>query len=191
MSVSDIFKLALEIFKLAPRYLVSITAIAAIFLFAPENTLKAIGGFEFAKSYRQWIGIAFIGSGVLFLVDRCIAIFGWIRHGVAMQKHTKAMLKRLHSLREDEKQILRFYVAKQTKTNVLRIEDGIVQGLESTGIIYRATGIGHVLHGFAYNIDDRVWEYLNKHQRLLNGTTNSYRTDGPEAENRLGCGPNL
>jgi len=35
----------------------------------------------------------------------------------------------MHSLTEEEKKILRFYFTKQTRSNVLRIDDGDVQGL--------------------------------------------------------------
>lgn len=87
------------------------------------------------------------------------------------------MSERLDSLTEDEKQILRFYIAEQTKSNVLRIDDGIVQGLVSTGIIYRAASVGNMLEGFSYNLSDFAWNYLSVYPHLLEGTTNTYRTD--------------
>jgi hypothetical protein len=68
-------------------------------------------------------------------------------------------------------------VAQQTKTNVLRYDDGVVQGLVAKGIIHQASSMGNVLEGFAYNIDDSVWAYLNENREVLAGTTNTYRTD--------------
>ena len=178
--MSDYAKTTLEILKLAPRYLVSLGIIAAFILFLPEKALKSLGIFELALNYRAWFAIAFIVTGVLFAVDRCIAIMGWINRKKAVGKLSKARLDRLHRLTEDEKQILRFYFAKQTRANVLRIDDGVVQGLVSAGIIYRSTQLGNILEGFGHNISDFAWEYLHQHPDLLDGTTNFYRTDKRE-----------
>jgi hypothetical protein len=53
--MSDYAKTALEILKLAPRYLVSLGIIAAFFLFTPDKTLKWFGIFDFAQHYRAWM----------------------------------------------------------------------------------------------------------------------------------------
>jgi hypothetical protein len=173
----DYAKTLLEALKLAPRYLVSLSVIAAFFLFGSGKWLKGLGVDEFAKHYRQWIALTFIITSTLFAADRCIAICGWIRYKVLVGKFTKRRLERLHSLTEDEKQILRFYISQQTKTNVLRYDDGVVQGLESAGVIRRSSTLGTLMEGFAYNITDFAWNYLNEHHELLLGTTNTYRTD--------------
>ena len=78
---------------------------------------------------------------------------------------------------EEEKQILRFYYAKETKTNYLHVADGVVQGLVAKGIIQLASSMGSVVDGFAHNINEIVWQELNEHPDLLVGTTNTYRTD--------------
>jgi len=119
----------------------------------------------------------FVFTGVLFGVDRAIAVGVWIRHKSLVRKFTKARLERLHRLTEDEKKILRFYIAQQTKTNVLRWDDGVVNGLVAEQIIFQSSEYGSVLDGFPYNITDFAWDYLHKHIYLLDGTTNEYRTD--------------
>ena len=87
------------------------------------------------------------------------------------------MTERLNRLTEDEKQILRFYLAENTRANMLRIEDGVVQGLKADGIIFQSASLGNVLEGFAHNISDFAWDYLHINPHLLDGTTNTYRTD--------------
>ena len=177
VTMSNYAKTALEILKLAPPYLVSLGIIAALFLFAPDKMLKWLGIFHFVQHYRSSFAIAFIVTAVLFAVDRTIAVVGWIGHKKAIAKVAKARLERLHRLTEDEKQILRFYFAKQTRANGLRIDDGVVQGLVAARIIFRSTQLGNVLEGFGHNISDFAWEYLHDHPELLRGTTNTYRTD--------------
>ena len=100
-----------------------------------------------------------------------------MRYKQALKELKKTSLARLHRLTEDEKQILRFYFAKGTKANVLRFDDGVVQGLASAGIIYMSAPIGNMFEGFAYNISDFAWDYLHEHKELLAGTTNTSRTD--------------
>jgi len=146
-------------------------------MFGSEKWLKTLGIYDFAQNYRQWLGLVMIFTGVLFAVDRGIAIFGWIRYKMAVTEVEDARLKRLHSLTEEEKKILRFYFTKQTRSNVLRIDDGDVQGLVAAGIIFRSADLGNMLEGFAHNISDFAWDYLQINPGLLAGTTNVYRTD--------------
>lgn len=175
--MSDYAKIALEALKLAPRYLVSLCIVSAFFLFTPEKLQKGFGVFEFAQHYRVYFFCAFILTGVLFVVDRSIAVFGWIQHKSRISKFTKRRLERLHRLTEDEKQILRFYFTKQTRSNVLRIDDGVVNGLASDGIIYRSANVSSGPMAFAHNISEAAWNYIHNNQHLLDGTTNIYRTD--------------
>ena len=175
--IADAVKTFLEFLKLAPRYLIALGVMAAILLFAAEVFLKFIGVFEFAQDNRPMLGLTLVVTGALFMVsvagDGISFVKGWWRKRGFYRRVTD----RLNCLTEDEKQILRFYIAKQTRANVLRYDDGVVQGLVSDGIIYQSASLGNMLEGFAHNISDFAWDYLNVHPHLLEGTTNTYRTD--------------
>jgi len=43
----------------------------------------------------------------------------------------------------------------------------VVQGLANRGIIFLASQSGHLLYGFAYNISDAAWDYINAHRNCL------------------------
>jgi len=178
--MSDIAKFVLDFLKLAPRYLVAVAIICGVLLFCGDALLDLVGVRKFAQDNRQWIGLVFIATTTLFCVDRAIEIKRVVGKRKAIAKRSEKRLKRLHSLTEDEKQILRYYFAKQTRSNSLRIDDGVVQGLVAAGIIYRSASVGDLLEGFAYNISDFAWDYLHEHLDLLKGTTNTYRTDADE-----------
>jgi len=75
--------------------------------------------------------------------------------------------RRLKDLTKEEKKLLRDYIFKDTRTQYLRDEDGVVKGLEYEKIIYPATNVGSILEGFAYNIQQWAWEYLKRHPELL------------------------
>ncbi len=174
--VSDITKLFLEVLKLAPRYLISLGVIAAIFLFSSDTFLKRLGVFDFTQNNRPWIGITLIVSAALFGVSVSADLLTWVLRWWRQRKAFQSITKRLHCLTEDEKQILRYYIAKNSRANTLRIDDGIVQGLVHTGIIYRSASLG-TIDGFAHNITPIAWDYLQVHPEILDGSTNTYRTD--------------
>jgi hypothetical protein len=174
-------KTFLEFLKLAPRYLIALGVMAAILLFASEEFLTLIGVREFAQNNRSMLGLTLVVTSSLFAVsiasDGITLIKGWWRKRGFYRRVTD----RLNCLTEDEKQILRFYIAKKTRANVLRYDDGVVQGLVSNRIIYQSASHGNMLEGFAHNISDFAWDYLNVHPHLLEGTTNTYRTDKRES----------
>ena len=177
MTPSEIANTLLEILKLAPRYLIALGVMAAALLFADEEFLKFIGVFEFAQNNRSLLGLSLVVTVSLFAVsigaDALALIKGWWQK----RKLYRRITERLHRLTEDEKQILRFYISQNTRANMLRIEDGVVQGLKADRIIFQSASLGNVLEGFAHNISDFAWDYLHVNHHLLDGTTNTYRTD--------------
>ena len=174
-------KTFLEFLKLAPRYVIALGVMAAVILFASEDFLKFIGVFEFAQDNRSMVGLTLVVTVSLFAVSMVADGISLIKGSWQTRGFYLRVTERLNCLTEDEKQILRFYIAKQTRANVLRYDDGVVQGLVSDGIIYRSASLGNMLEGFAHNISDFAWDYLNVHPHLLQGTTNTYRTDKRES----------
>ena len=179
--ISEIAKTFLEFLKLAPRYLIALGIMAAFLLFTDEKLLKFIGVFEFAQNNRPMLGLALVVTVALFVVSVSADILSFVKGWFGKRHFYRRVTDRLHRLTEDEKQILRFYIAENTRANMLRIEDGVVQGLQSDGIIYQSASLGNVVEGFAHNITDYAWDYLHVNPHLLNGTTNTYRTDKRES----------
>jgi len=180
LRMTEIATTVLEAMKLAPRYLAAVAVVCGVLVFASPTALDALGLREFTENHRHWIGLAFLASTAVALVDGAKEVARWVRNRVAVTKLKKARLARLHSLTEEEKQILRYYFAKQTRTNSLRIQDGIVQGLVAAGIIHQSASLGTFHSGFSYNISEFAWEYLNKNPAILEGVTMTYRTDKQE-----------
>lgn len=63
---------------------------------------------------------------------------------------------------------------------MLKVDDGVVQRLVANRIIYRSASMGSLLEGFAHNITDAAWDYIHANPHILQGTTNTYRTDKRE-----------
>lgn len=175
--ISDFGKTLLEFLKLTPRYLTAIGLVAGLMLFGGDKFRETLGLSQFAQDYRPVLGILFLSSIVLLLIAIGGGGLGGIQRWWRKRKAFQRITQRLHRLTEDEKQILRYYIAEDTKANTLRIDDGVVQELVAEGIIYRSTSLGNMLEGFAHNISDIAWDYLQVYPQLLEGTTNTYRTD--------------
>lgn len=177
MVTAEIAKTFLEFLKLAPRYLIALGMMAAILLFLDRQVLEQIGVMEFAQNNRAMLGLTLIVTASLFSVSVSADLITFINNWWRRRNLYRRMIQRLQCLTEDEKQILRFYIAKNTRANTLRIENGVVQGLKADGIIYQSASLGSVIEGFAHNINDFAWDYLHLHPQLLEGTTNTYKTD--------------
>ena len=175
--MSDWLKIVADALKLAPRYLFAVAVVAGLLLFLPRHALELLGVDKLSDDYRKWFGLTFLASAVLCAIFAAIAVKIWIQRKLRQSKAENAIIERLNNLTEDEKQILRYYVQFRTRTNVLRIDDGVVQGLSRAGVIYVSAKVGSLLEGFAHNLTEIAWEYLQVHPEVLDGTTDTYRTD--------------
>ena len=179
--IAEAAKTFLEFLKLAPRYLIALGVMAAVLLFASEEFLKLIGVLEFAKDNRPMLGLTLVVTGALFAVSVVGDGIALVKQWWFRRRRYLRIAERLQCLTEDEKQILRFYIAENTRANTLRIDDGVVQGLKANGIIHLSASMGNALEGFAHNISEFAWEYLHEHPHLLDGSTNTFRTDKRES----------
>ena len=175
--MADYIKSALELLKLAPRYLIAIGVAAAFLLFGSDQFLARLGLTKFTEDNRAWLGIAFVSTVSLFAIYVAGEIVSFFGRKIRKRQFEKSVAKRLQRMTEDEKQIMRFYFAENTRSNVLRVDDGVVQGLKSDGIIYQSASLGNMLEGFSHNIGDFAWDYIHSNPAVLDGTTKTYRTD--------------
>lgn len=178
--ITEFTKSALEFLKLAPRYLISIALISGVLLFLAKSQLEYFGLDAFVESNRQWLGLTFLISIVLWGVAIVSVCWNWLKNKLFQRDVEQHIIRKLNTLTEDEKQILRYYIAKNTRANMLKVDDGVVQGLIADRIIYRSASMGNILEGFAHNVTDFVWDYIHENPEILQGTTKFYRTDKRE-----------
>lgn len=174
--INEIMKYVLESLKLPLRYIIALGIVSAFLLFSPETILKKLSLYDLVQNYRPWVGIVLVFTSALIIVAMAIEITKWGKRWWSKRKFYGCVIEKLNSLTEDERQILRFYIEKQTKTNYLGMDDGIVQGLISAGILYRSAPVGNPL-AYPHNINDFAWNYLNVCPDTLKGSTNTYRND--------------
>ena len=158
-------KIAFEAIKHAGVYApVSVLGASSILLFSPDAWLAKISLLSFKNQNAETIGLAFIISLVAVVVQATL----WLKNNTwAPYQIRKDMEKYLHDLSVQEKQILCGYVLNGIKTQYFQVEDGVVQGLNHQQIIYRSSNVGHMIRGFAYNIETWAYEYLSKNKQLI------------------------
>ena len=165
----------LEAIKLPPKYLVPICLASGFLLFGKPSYVALLGLDSFVDSYRPWIGLVFILSLPLLLLEVLQRIWSWLSRKYKNIKSRFAARHRLEHLTQEEKEILREYIFNQSKTQVLDLADGVVQGLVHAKIIDQASPLGSLADGFAYNIQPWAWNYLNKNKHLLSDTDDAVR----------------
>ena len=163
MAVEGFVKPLFELLKQPLRYSVAIGIVGAIVLFSPDSVVNKLGMLKYRDEGKPYFG------AILLL---CIALtiasgIGAVGEKINDYRFLRAIKKRLHRLSPEEKQLLRTYIERQTRSLNLDVTSGIVNGLEQETIIYQASSIGHLMSGFAYNIQPWAWDYLNEHPRLL------------------------
>ncbi len=166
-----------QFLKLAPRYLVALGVVAGALLFLNRSTLEQLSVANIADANREVLGLTLVVTTSLFVTSLCGDLIGVGVRLIRSRRNLKKIEHRLNNLTEDEKQILRYYLAENTRANTLRVEDGVVQGLKSSGVIYMSASMGNLVEGFAHNISNHAWDYIHKHPELLLGSTKTYRTD--------------
>lgn len=175
--MGELVKPLLELLKLAPRYLVALGLVLGLMVLAPDEFAQRLGLAHFAQNYRPAVGIGFLLCVSLLLVNAGSWVRRQISEVIATRNFKRQLQQRLRRLTEDEKQILRYYISQQTRANTLRIDDGVVKGLVGSHVIFRSSNTGSLVDGFAHNINELAWDILNKNPALLDGISDTYRTD--------------
>jgi len=163
MSFEGFVKPLFELLKQPLRYSVAIGIVVAIVLFSPDSVVNRLGMLKYRDE-----GKPYFGAILLLCVALTIASgIGAVGEKINDYRLLRARKKRLHRLTAEEKQILRAYIERQTRSLNLDVMSGIVNGLEQETIIYRSSNLGHLMSGFAFNIQPWAWDYLNDHRDLV------------------------
>jgi len=157
----------LDWIKLSPKYLSPIALVSGFLLFAKPSWLARFGLVEFVAQYRPYIGVIFLLAASLLVSHWLISSYKWLAKRRLWSKELKSAKQHLHNLTHEEREILRAYVGRDTRTQYLPIESGVVAGLEWQHIILRSSHIGSLVDGWAYNIQPWAWDYLHEHPELL------------------------
>ena len=163
----DQTRFAKWLFELPQGVLWAFVAIVGLTLWGPDRFVTGLGLQEFIDDYRMWIGVGFL---VLLGIALPRALES-VRQQALQWWRSRSWLrdaeKRLHDLTDDEKQVLKGYIDDNSRTQNLKLNDGVISGLALASVIYRASQLSVGSTFFPYNIEPWAWDYLRKHPELL------------------------
>ena len=152
--------------KLPTKTIMSLCIVFGIMIFSSGAMLSILGLEPFVAEYRAYLGVGFIITLTLTIVNSIAAIWKFVYPWIAEAYWIRIGKKRLRSLAPREKEILGNYIHNQNRSQNLPIQDGTVNALQKERIIIRGSSVGS-MHGFDYIIQPWVWEYLRKHPEVL------------------------
>lgn len=160
-----------------PQFVFVLSVTTGLIIFLPDSVVQKMGLLQNRSTFLPYLSIIFLVSTVLFITQSSVKGFAWFRVRRKRESDFRNRLKNLETLTKEERDILRSFIERQTMTQRLDIDSGVVNGLMLKGILYRATN--RATSGFAdsnnhgrvfgcdHNVQAWAWEYLNKHPQLL------------------------
>ena len=166
------------------RFLPAVVALASgIPLFGPAALVARLGLSDIVNRRRTGIGLTFLISVVIFLVAQVLPWgFMALRRQASAWWQQRQGRKRLHELTRSEKNLLKQYVTRETRTLVLDPSSSATSALLMAGIIHRAVELDDKALGLAFNIESWALAYLKSNRQLLETSEVSsarLRTSGP------------
>jgi hypothetical protein len=161
--------------KLAPLPSFVLAFGSGICLFARDSFVARLGLLDFRNAQRHWFGVAFLVSS-LYLVGHsgiwsAKRVNKW-RKGKKLDQLRKELLLKLNS---NERAFLRRFVVTDGEHQYARLQDGVANGLDAKGIIYKAAMVFNMREGMPYNMQPWAWDLILKDEAML-GTKDEYET---------------
>lgn len=128
------FKSFFDFTKLPTKIFVVTALGSSIFLFMPISITKALH-FDKFNNYAGYVGIAFVFSTILVLVNFIIWIFNKIEYKSKVKKVKKDFRIALEDLDHKEKAVLREFAIQGQHSVKMPYDDTIVSGLIDKGIL--------------------------------------------------------
>lgn len=153
--------------KLPPKYWFALALVSGGLIFLPKVVTERLGVSSLVSDYRTWIGLSCLVSVGFLLAHYLWNLKDLFWSTLEEKRMIKAGCRALRGLTSAEKRILSEYLIFKTKSRKLNYQSGVVNNLERENIIYRASTIGHITEGFAYNLQPWAWEELGSHKELL------------------------
>ncbi|WP_281212778.1 super-infection exclusion protein B [Shewanella insulae] len=166
----------------SPVIFTGLAIASGIVLFGSGELIATIGLNEFRDANKPYIGGCFVLSLSIVFAQTITGAFGVAKALIAKWQKSRSSKKAMESrkadlvnLTPDEKAYLAPYVLGQETTQYFLMEDGIKGSLEAKGILYRASNMGDMVTGWAYNIQPWAREHLQNNPNLLEGFTPNMR----------------
>jgi hypothetical protein len=153
-----------------PPFTAAALVATALLLFLPDNIVGQMGLTEFRAAHRSEIGAVLVGSASLLAVQILLAVGRFIKRRWRNWRFKRNARTILEQLTEAEKDFLRPFILDGENTVYESIYDGVANGLQAQGVIYRASNMsvpGQPGILFPWNLQPHARKTLNDNLYLL------------------------
>lgn len=156
-------KALFDLTKLPSKFFFLFSVVSGFILFADNNLLKKIHLEKLNESYGWIIGLVFISTSGLVLVNFVIWAFKKLSYKIKLFKIKKEHKERLKSLDFHEKSVLREFVINQKSSIEVPIDNPTITGLIRKKIlsINKQFGNGFIMSGM--NASVSMNKFVEKH----------------------------
>jgi hypothetical protein len=141
-----------------------------LLLLLPDYIIAELALLQFRQAHRLELGVAFIASASLLIVQGLFALAPFLRTQWQMWRRRRDARETLAALTKAEKEFLRTFIIGGENTRFESLYDGVANGLIAKHILYRASqltvpGMPGML--LAYNLQPYFRKMLNKNRHFL------------------------
>ncbi|WP_163833396.1 superinfection exclusion B family protein [Spartinivicinus ruber] len=156
----------------APREVVwPLIIVSCLLLWGPGWFVQGLGLESFIDEYRKWLGVVFLFFLIVGIQPAIPSAYKKIIKMIDTRKRLNKATEEISNLTPKEKEILRYYIINNIRTQDLSIQDGNVNILISKGFLILASSVsyGGMKGSFTFpvNITDWTWNYIRKNPNVL------------------------
>lgn len=152
--------------KLPKKVVAIICLISGILLFSTEDFLRRLSLFDFKENYSVWIGVIFLFSLAISVVNVVEYFFRRIKKSRRKHARNQAIVQKIKVLDDYEMAVVREFLIQKKNTLEMSIDDSTVMSLIKDGIIEQVADQGYstVFTGriFYFRLHDKVQEALSE-----------------------------
>jgi len=163
--MSDLLKSLLRCLKIEPKYLFGLAIVCLVVAGLPKVCREYLGYYKLVESYRGWINLVGIASFVYAFVLITLSGVTYIWEKLQEWRLQKNAPKILRELADDEKGYIAKYIKQNVSSLEFGIDDGVINGLELKGIVYRPVSVGTYNHS-AFNLRSWVIKAIDENPSL-------------------------
>lgn len=125
----------LDVHRLPCKIILWVAVVSGVLVFTPNGFVQQLALADFMKAYRAHIGVIFLASGSLVVINVCVWLVAKARRKAAYGKWKSEVASVLGSLDHAEKAVLREFYLQGKHTIELPMNNATVVGLQNKGII--------------------------------------------------------
>jgi len=126
----------LDAAKVPTRIVAWVFAVTGLILLANEKALQFLQITEFMAKYGMYVGVVFLGSAALLLIDIMAFLFNRAMLAQSRSRLKTDILQKIKTLDSYEKAVLREFFIQGRHTIRLPIDHSVVAGLREHGILH-------------------------------------------------------